>query len=72
MGQVVELAVAREARGGAATIGKREVAERYGVTVRTVSRWMARGLPYLKPYEGGAVRFRPVEVEAWMRRHGRG
>lgn len=71
MGQVVELAAVREVRGGGATIGKQEVAERYGVTVRTVSRWMTRGLPYLKPYEGGAVRFRPAEAEAWMRRHGK-
>ncbi len=47
-------------------MSKRQVAERYGVSVRTVSRWMQRGLPYSKPYEGGAVRLWATEVDAWM------
>jgi excisionase family DNA binding protein len=69
VGQVVRLSAVREARMGvAAPLSKADVARRYGVSVRTVSRWMQRGCPYRKPYAGGSVRFRAAEVDAWLRR----
>jgi excisionase family DNA binding protein len=47
---------------------KRELAARWGVSERSVERWMReRGLPFEKPFEGGMVRFVPSEVEAWWR-----
>lgn len=69
MGEVVELAAVRDARGGRERpMTKAEVAAHYKVSVRTVTRWMAAGLPYDKPYEGGSVRFRMSECEGWFRR----
>ena len=44
----------------------REVAEQLGCAPATVLRWTRRGdLPALK-LPGGAVRFRPEELEAWL------
>lgn len=48
-------------------VTKAQIAAHYGVDVRTISRWMARGLPYHKPYEGGAVRLYISECDAWFR-----
>ena len=73
MAQVLDLAAARERRLPRATptqprVTKDEVATHYGVSTRTITRWMRRGLPFEKPYEGGAVRFELGACEAWMRR----
>ena len=47
-------------------IGKREVAQRLGKTVRTVDNWMRRGmLPYYKCNH--TVAFRWSEVQGFMR-----
>lgn len=70
MGQVVELAVVRErqVRGVERPATKAEVAEHFGVSVRTISRWMARGMPYSKPFEGGSVRFDLRDCREWFTR----
>lgn len=69
VGEVVRLAVARQRRAtGQLFQTKAEVAEHFRVTERTIERWMARGLPYSKPFVGGAVRFRLSDCDAWFRR----
>lgn len=47
---------------------KRQVARWFGVSVRTVERWMRRGLPYLRlgPTSKHPVRFRREDVERWL------
>jgi len=47
---------------------KREVARRGSVSVRTVSEWMLRGLPYLK-LSGRQVRFLSTDVEKFFSKH---
>lgn len=47
---------------------KRELAGRLGVTPRSIERWMRMGLPHVKPFEHGMVRFVPAEVDSWLRR----
>lgn len=71
MGQVVELAAVRaQRRGQEKPKTKREIAEHFSVTERTITRWMARGLPYDKPFEGGSVRFNLARCVEWFSRHG--
>lgn len=69
MGQVVELAAVRSSRRGQEKPRtKAEIAEHFGVSVRTISRWMSsRGMPFDKPFEGGSVRFSLRDCEAWFR-----
>ena len=44
----------------------REVADQLGVSTETVLRWTRRGdLPALR-LPGGAIRYRPDELEAWL------
>jgi excisionase family DNA binding protein len=44
----------------------REVAERLGVSPETVLRWTRRGeLPAVR-LPGGAIRYRPDELDAWL------
>jgi excisionase family DNA binding protein len=46
----------------------REVAERFGVTPKTVLRWTeARGLPGYRL--GRALRYREADLETWLRAH---
>lgn len=45
---------------------KQELAGRLRVSPRTIERYMKMGLPYDKPFDHGAVRFRLAEVDAWM------
>lgn len=48
---------------------KRELARRWGVSERSIERWMReRGLPYEKPFDGGMVRFVPSVVDEWFAR----
>lgn len=49
---------------------KREIAAHFKVTERTITRWMRRGLPYDKPFEGGSVRFNLARCVEWFERHG--
>src|SRR5262249_20673566 len=51
-------------------IGKREVAERLGKTVRTVDNWMRRGmLPYYKLNRTVAFRWSEVQRFMWEKFH---
>jgi len=70
MGELVLLADARGARTRAdrPRKTKAEIAAHFGVSERTISRWMQRGMPFEKPFEGGSVRFLLVECDAWFRR----
>lgn len=50
-----------------AWVSKRSVAEHFGVSTKTIERWMKRGLPYDKPYaDRGLVRFKLSRCEAWF------
>lgn len=49
-----------------ANMTKLMVAKRFGVTVRTVERWMNDGLPHERDADGHA-RFRQSETTAWVR-----
>lgn len=46
---------------------KADVAAHFKVSERTIERWMNRGMPYHKPFEGGSVRFNIAECDAWFR-----
>lgn len=71
MGQVVELAVVREQRRGQARpLTKAEIAAHFRVSERTITRWMRRGLPYDKPFEGGSVRFNLARCTDWFTSRG--
>lgn len=74
MGEVLDLAAARERRGPRteSLLTKTEIAAHFSVSTRTITRWMDRGLPFEKPFESGSVRFSLHACDAWMRRrHGR-
>jgi excisionase family DNA binding protein len=44
----------------------RAVAEQLGLSTETVLRWVRRGeLPAIR-FPGGAIRFRPEALEAWL------
>lgn len=45
---------------------KRQFAERFSVSPRTVSTWLSRGLPFLKLSER-AVRVPVIEGTAWVK-----
>lgn len=45
---------------------KRQFAERFSVSPRTVSTWLSRGLPFLKLSER-AIRVPVVEGTAWVK-----
>ena len=49
---------------------KKEVAERFGISVSSVSNYMRQGMPY---YRIGSklVRFDPEEVEKWLKERGK-
>ena len=66
MGEVVDLAAARAKRQPEPWISKREAAEHFSVTQRTIDRWRRLGLPAHKPYGTGLVYFRRSELDAWM------
>lgn len=68
-GNVVRLDEVRARRGAQPPmLRKADIAQYFGVTERTITRWMDRGLPFHKRFEGGAVRFRLVECVAWFER----
>ena len=51
------------------TLTTRELADRLGVSTRTVERWRASGdgPPFLRLTRGGPVRYPVADVEAWER-----
>ena len=73
MGELVQLQEVRGRRGrDVPWKSKRDVAAHFGVHVGTIDRWMKKGLPYHKPFEGGSVRFEIADCDDWFRggRHG--
>lgn len=51
---------------GRRLLTKKQVAELYQVSTRTIDNWVKRGMPFVPC--GGAKRFDPVEVAAWLAR----
>lgn len=51
-------------------VTKRDVAAHFGVHVGTIDRWMKKGLPHHKRFEGGTVRFEIADCDAWFKRRG--
>ena len=51
-------------------LNKKELAERYGISVSSVNNYMRQGMPYYKIGEK-LVRFDPVEVEKWLKEKGK-
>ena len=45
---------------------KKEVAERYGISVSSVNNYMRKGMPYYK-IGSKLVRFNPEDVEKWLK-----
>ena len=45
---------------------KKEVAERYGMSVSSVNNYMRQGMPYYK-IGSKLVRFNPEDVEKWLK-----
>ena len=45
---------------------KKEVAERYGISVSSVNNYMSQGMPYYK-IGSKLVRFNPEDVEKWLK-----
>ena len=45
---------------------KKEVAERFGVSVSSVNNYMRQGMPYYK-IGSKLVRFNPEDVEKWLK-----
>ena len=45
---------------------KKEVAERYGISVSSVNKYMRKGKPYYK-IGSKLVRFNPEDVEKWLK-----
>jgi hypothetical protein len=50
---------------------KADVARELGVSIRTVSRYMQQGLPYVKPWPECPPGFAPLKVQAWRAARGR-
>ena len=48
---------------------KKEVAERFGISVSSVNNYMRQGMPRIKI--GTAVRFELVEVVKWLKERGK-
>ena len=44
---------------------KNDLAKRWGVTIRSINRYMEKGLPYKKSPLNGHVYFDVKEVEKW-------
>lgn len=49
-------------------IDKKEVAKRLNISLRTVSRYMSKGLPYYKSPINSKVWFKEEEVEEWRKK----
>ena len=45
---------------------KKEVAERYGISISSVNNYMRQGMPYYK-IGSKLVRFKPEDVEEWLK-----
>lgn len=56
----------REARVNERWVSKRQVAAHFGVSVRTVENWMRAGLPHVKRFEHGHVKFKLSVCDEWF------
>lgn len=45
---------------------KKQIAEYYGVTTRTIENWMTEGLPYHQAGKHKKVLFNLAECDEWM------
>ena len=45
---------------------KKEVAERFGISVSSINNYMRQGMPYYK-IGSKLVRFNPEDVEKWLK-----
>jgi excisionase family DNA binding protein len=59
---------AQEVRYRLPLMNKAQVADRLNLSVRTVERWIARGLPTRDVF--GAVRINPHDLRDWLRHSG--
>ena len=50
-------------------LNKKELAERFGISVSSVNNYMRQGMPYYK-IGSKLVRFDPDEVEKWLKERG--
>ena len=57
-------------RGDKMYLDKKQVAERFGISVSTVNNYMREGMPFYKIGAGKLVRFVPEEVEKWIKERG--
>ena len=48
-------------------IDKKQIAERFGISVSTVNNYMREGMPFYKIGAGKLVRFNAEEVEKWIK-----
>ena len=48
-------------------LNKKQVAEKFGISIPTVDNYMRKGMPFYKIGAGKLVRFNPDEVEKWMK-----
>jgi excisionase family DNA binding protein len=47
-------------------LSKAEIAAHFGVSTRTITRWMSeRGMPFQRPWRGAHPRFRIADCERW-------
>lgn len=71
LAQVVDFQAARErrqVRAHEAWVGKRAVALHFGVSTRTIENWVRdHGMPHVKRFEHGHVKFRLGECDDWFR-----
>lgn len=51
-------------------LDKKQVAERFGISVSTVNNYMREGMPFYKIGAGKLVRFVSEEVEKWIKERG--
>ncbi len=67
--QVVSIDEARHRRAleSEPWMTKREVAAHFDVHVGTIDRWMKKGLPYEKRFDGGIVRLQKHACDEWFR-----
>lgn len=53
-------------------LSKKQVAERFGISVSTVNNYMREGMPFYKIGAGKLVRFNAEEVERWIKENKNG
>ena len=62
--------ITNKKRGDKMYLDKKQIAERFGISVSTVNNYMREGMPFYKIGAGKLVRFNPDEVEKWIKERG--